>query len=80
MCLFLAALGLRCCAGFSLVAVSWGSSLGAVRCGQFSCCRAQALGAQASVVVVLGLSCPIACGIFLNQGSNQCPLHWQVDS
>ena len=22
----------------------------------------------------------LACGIFLNQGSNPCPLHWQVDS
>ena len=30
MCLFLALLGLRCCAGFSLVAASRGSSPGAV--------------------------------------------------
>ena len=22
----------------------------------------------------------MACGIFLDQGSNQCPLHWQMDS
>lgn len=29
-CLFLAALGLRCCAGFSLVSVSGSHSLGAV--------------------------------------------------
>ena len=49
-------------------------------CGRFSHCRAQALGAQASVVVALELSCPIACGIFLNQGSNQCSLHWQANS
>ena len=27
-----------------------------------------------------GLSCSAACGIFLDQGSNPCPLHWQVDS
>ena len=27
-----------------------------------------------------GLSCPTACGIFPNQGSNPCPLHWQADS
>ena len=27
-----------------------------------------------------GLSCPAACGIFLDQGSNQCPLHQQADS
>ena len=35
--------------------------------------------AWASVVVARGLSCPAACGIFLDQGSNQCPLHWQAD-
>ena len=33
-----------------------------------------------SVVVAHGLSCSKACGIFLDQGSNPCPLHWQVDS
>ena len=27
-----------------------------------------------------GLSGPTACGIFLDHGSNQCVLHWQVDS
>ena len=27
-----------------------------------------------------GLSGSTACGIFLDQGSNPCPLHWQVDS
>ena len=47
-------------------------------CGAFSCCGAQALGALASVVVVHGLSCSVACGIFLDQGSNLCPLHWQA--
>ena len=26
-----------------------------------------------------GLSCSTACGIFLDQGSNMRPLHWQVD-
>ena len=26
------------------------------------------------------LSCSVACGIFPDQGSNPCPLHWQVDS
>ena len=25
-------------------------------------------------------SCSAACGIFLDQGSNPCPLHWQADS
>ena len=33
-----------------------------------------------SVVVVLGFSCPVACGIFPDQESNLCPLHYQVDS
>ena len=27
-----------------------------------------------------GLSCSEACGVFLDQGSNSCPLHWQADS
>ena len=51
-----------------------------------------ALGARASLVVALGLysagsvvvahglSCSAACGIFPDQGSNPCPLHWQADS
>ena len=53
---------------------------GASHSNGFSCCRAQALGVQASVVVVTGFSCPVACGIFLGQGWNLCPLRWQVDS
>ena len=81
--------------GLSLAAASRGSSL--LQCTQhhcsgFSCCGAQALGAQASVVaarglqsagsvvVAHGLSCSLACGIFLDHCSNPCPLHWQVDS
>ena len=27
-----------------------------------------------------GPSCSAACGIFPDQGSNPCPLHWQADS
>ena len=41
---------------------------------------AQVPGHVGSVVVVHGLSCPEVCGIFLDHGSNPCPLHWQVDS
>ena len=53
----------------------------AFHCSDFSCCGAWALSTQASVVVVLGLSCPLAaCGIFLDQGLNMYPLHWHVDS
>ena len=48
--------------------------------GGFSCCRAQFLGCAGSVAVVHGLSCSVAYGVFLDQGSNPCPLHWQVDS
>ena len=33
-----------------------------------------------SVVVMQGLSCSVACGIFLDQGLNSRPLHWQTDS
>ena len=33
-----------------------------------------------SVVVVYGLRCSEACGIFSGQESNPCPLHWQADS
>ena len=32
-----------------------------------------------SVVVAHGPSCSPACGIFPDQGSNPCPLHWQAD-
>ena len=30
--------------------------------------------------VAHGPSCSAACGIFPDQGSNPCPLHWQADS
>ena len=32
-----------------------------------------------SIVVARGLSCSVAGGIFLDQGSNLCLLHWQAD-
>ena len=51
---FFAVLGLRCCAQASLRCGVWAS-----HCGGFSCCRARALGAWASVVVACGLS---SCG------------------
>ena len=43
-------------------------------------CRAWTLGMQNSVVVVHGLSCSAACGVFPNQGLSPCLLHWQVNS
>ena len=33
-----------------------------------------------SAIVAHGPSCSVACGIFPDQGSNPCPLHWQADS
>ena len=48
----------------------------ASHCGGFSCCREWSLEGWASVVVAHGLSCPMACGIFLDL----CPQHWQADS
>ena len=41
---------------------------------------AHGLQSAGSLFVVHGLSCSTACGIFPDQGSNPCPLHWQVDS
>ena len=41
---------------------------------------AHGLQREGSVVVVLGLSCPAACGIFLDHGSNPHPLRWKADS
>ena len=63
--------------GLSLVAVSRGYSL--LRCTGFpcsgvSCCRARELEKILSRCGH-GLSCPSACGIFPDQGSNPCPLH-----
>ena len=78
------------CVGSSLLRVAFLSlwragatlrcSVQASHCGGFSCCGARALGMRASVVVAHRLICSTACRIFLDQGSNLCPLHWQVDS
>ena len=45
-----------------------------------SCCEQAHELLTGLVVVAHRVSCPKACGIFLDQGSNPCPLHWQVDS
>ena len=42
--------------------------------------RSTGLRRAGSVVVAYGPSCSAACGIFPDQGSNPCPLHWQADS
>ena len=85
--LLLALLGLHCSAGFSLFAMLgllivvtslvvghglWGAGLSVV--------AAPRLQSTGSRVVAHGLSCSAARRILLDQGSNPCPPHWQVDS
>ena len=38
------------------------------------------LWCPSSIAVMHGLSCSVACGLFLDRGSNPCLLHWQADS
>ena len=69
--------------GLSLVAASGGHS--SSRCASLSLSRPLLLqstgsGRAGSAAVAHGPSCSAACGIFPDQGSNPCPLHWQVDS
>lgn len=88
MCLFLTVRGLHCCVGFSLAAACVAS-----RCSGFSRCRAWALGLtgfsrcgawtlehRLGSRRAHGLSCSLACGIFLDQGLNLRALGWQADS
>ena len=81
--LFLSALGLHCClqAFFSCNEVGLLSSYGPQAShwdGFF--CGAGSPEWLGSLAVAHGLSCPQACGIFLEQVSNLCPLHWQANS
>ena len=69
--------------GLSLVAASGGHS--SSRCTDLSLSRPLPLRSTGSrragsVVVAHGPSCSVACGIFPDQGSNPCPLHWQANS
>ena len=69
--------------GLSLVAASRGHS--SSRCTGPSLSRPLLLRSTSprragSVVVAHGPICSAACGIFPDQGSNPCPLHWQADS
>ena len=69
--------------GLSLVAASGGHS--SSRCAGLSLSRPLLLRSTGSrragsVVVAHGPSRSAACGIFPDQGSNPCPLHWQADS
>ena len=69
--------------GLSLVAASGGHS--SSRCTGLSLSRPLLLRSTGSrragsVIVAHGPSCSAARGIFPDQGSNPCPLHWQADS
>ena len=69
--------------GLSLVAASGGHS--SSRCAGLSLSlplllRSTGSRRAGSVVVAHGPSCSVACGVFPDQGSNPCPLHWQADS
>ena len=69
--------------GLSLVAASGGHS--SSWCAGLSLSRPLLLRSPGSrragsVIVAHGPSCSAACGIFTDQGSNLCPLHWQADS
>ena len=63
------------CTSFSLQWLLLMQSIG------FGACGLQQLWTlePGSIVVVHGLSCPLACGIFPDQGSNPCVLHWQAN-
>ena len=69
--------------GLSPVAASGGHS--SSRCAGLSpswplLLRSTGFRCAGSVVLAHGPSCSAACGIFPDQGSNPCPLHWQADS
>ena len=69
--------------GLSPVVASGGPS--SSRCAGLSLSRPlllQSTGSRraGSVIVAHGPSRSAACGIFPDQGSNPCPLHWQADS
>ena len=78
----MAVLGLRFCARAFSSCGKWGPLFIAVR-GPLSrplLLRSTGSRRAGSVVVVHGPSCSAARGIFPDQGSNPCPLHWQADS
>ena len=78
---FLAVLGLRCCADLSPI-VEGGCSLFAAHrllIVVASLIERPGLYSIGSTVVGQGLTCSAACGIFPDQGWSPCFLHWQAD-
>ena len=75
--LFLAALGLRFWAGFSLAVASRGYSLAVVReflIAMISLVEEHGSRCKVAIDVALGLSCSEPCGIFPGQGLNLCSI------
>ena len=69
--------------GLSLVVASGGhssSQCAGLSLSQPLLLRSTGSRRAGSVIVAHGPSCSTARGIFPDQGSNPCPLHWQVDS
>ena len=91
---FLAMLSLRCCRWAFCSCGAWrlisGCGAQASHHGGLSCCTGSRAHGPSSCgsralelrpgIAAHGLSCPGACGIFLDQGSNPCPLHCKADS
>ena len=80
--LFMAVLGLRFCARAFSSCGKWGPLFIAVR-GPLSrpvLLRSTGSRRAGSAIVPHGPSCYAARGIFPDQRSNPCPLHWQADS
>ena len=85
----MAVLGLRFCARAFSSCGKWGPLLIAAR-GPLTIAalslsrplllRSTGSRCAGSVIVAHGPSCSAACGIFPDQGSNPCPLHWEADS
>ena len=79
----MAVLGLRFCARAFSSCGKWGPLFIAVHGLSLSwplLLRSTGSRRAGSVIVAYGPSCSAACGIFPDQGSNPCPLHWQADS
>ena len=79
----MAVLGLRFCARAFSSCGKWGPLFIAVR-GPLTVAASLAaehrLQMRRLSTCGHGPSCSAACGIFPDQGSNPCPLHWQADS
>ena len=69
--------------GLSLVVASGGhssSGCAGLSLSQPLLLRSKGSRRAGSAIVAHGPSCSAACGIFPDQGSNLCLLHWQADS